>query len=127
MGQLAHGEKGGDRQGGDDAENDLEAVYKAVTTLKGYSDIVLVADDSPVRDMSLLKRIKKPIHVIICGTAKGINSEYLKIAYQTKGSIHTTTDDLDMKTLVNGLEFTIGDDIFLFKNGEFVWMDAVVK
>ena len=74
-----------------------------------------------------MKRIKKPIHVIICGTAKGINSEYLKIAYQTKGSIHTTNDDLDMKTLVNGLEFTIGDDIFLFKNGEFIWMDAVVK
>lgn len=119
--------KGGERQGGDDAENDLEAVYKAITTLKGYSDIVLVADDSPVRDMALLKRIKKPIHVIICGTAKGINSEYLKIAYQTKGSIHTTTDDLDMKTLINGLEFTIGDDIFLFKNGEFIWMDAVVK
>jgi hypothetical protein len=32
-----------------------------------------------------------------------------------------------MKTITEGLEFTIGDDIFLFKNGEFVWMDAVVK
>jgi hypothetical protein len=119
--------KGGERQGGDEPENDLEAVYKSITTLKGFSDIVLVADDSPVRDMALLKRIKKPIHVIICGTAKGINSEYLKIAYQTKGSIHTANSDLDMKKLVNGLEFTIDDDIFLFKNGEFIWVDAVVK
>jgi hypothetical protein len=119
--------KGGERQGGDEPENDLEAVYKAITTLKSYGDIVLVADDSPVRDMALLKRIKKPIHVIICGTAKGINSEYLKIAYQTKGSIHTANADLDMKTVVNGLEFTIDDDIFLFKNGEFIWMDTVVK
>ncbi len=88
---------------------------------------MLVADDSPVRDMALLKRIKKPIHVIFCGTVKGINSEYLKIAYQTKGSIHTANSDLDMKKLVNGLEFTIDDDIFLFKNGEFIWVDAVVK
>lgn len=119
--------KGGERQGGDEPENDLEAVFKSITTLKGFSDIVLVADDSPVRDMALLKRIKKPIHVIICGTAKGINSEYLKIAYQTKGSIHTANSDLDMKKLVNGLEFTIDDDIFLFKNGEFIWVDAVVK
>ncbi|MFY7733463.1 MAG: hypothetical protein ACOVSR_08250, partial [Bacteroidia bacterium] len=119
--------KGGERQGGDEPENDLEAVYKAITTLKSYGDIVLVADDSPVRDMALLKRIKKPIHVIICGTAKGINSEYLKIAYQTKGSIHTANADLDMKTVVNGLEFTIDDDIFLFKNGEFIWMDTVAK
>jgi hypothetical protein len=63
----------------------------------------------------------------MCGTAKGINAEYLKIAYQTKGSIHTTNDDLNMKTITEGLEFTIGDDIFLFKNGEFVWIDAVVK
>lgn len=119
--------KGGERQGGDEPENDLEAVYKAITTLKGFGDIVLVADDSPVRDMNLLKRIKKPIHVIICGTAKGINSEYLKIAYLTKGSIHTANDDLNMKTLVDNTEFTIDDDIFLFKNGEFIFVDTVTK
>jgi hypothetical protein len=119
--------KGGERQGGDDPENDLEAVYKSITTLKGFSDIVLVADDSPVRDMALLKRIKKPIHIIICGTAKGVNSEYLKIAYQTKGSIHTLKTDINMKTLVNNTEFTIDEDIFQFKNGEFIWLDVVTK
>lgn len=119
--------KGGERQGGDDPENDLEAVYKAITTLKGYGDIVLVADDSPVRDMALLKRIKKPVHVIICGTAKGINSEYLKIAYLTKGSIHTANADLEMKTLVDNTEITIDDDIFLFRNGEFAWVTTIAK
>ena len=40
---------------------------------------------------------------------------------------HKSQTESHMKTLVNGLEFTIGDYIFLFKNGEFVWMDAVVK
>ncbi|MES2381756.1 MAG: hypothetical protein V4538_11985 [Bacteroidota bacterium] len=119
--------KGGERQGGDDPENDLEAVLKTITTLRGYSDIVLVADDSPVRDMVLLKRIKKPIHIIICGTAKGINAEYLKIAYQTKGSIHTAKDDINMKTIKENQEFTIDDDIFKFRAGEFIWMDTVAK
>lgn len=111
-------------EGGDETENDLEAVYKSIGKFRDYKDIILVADDSPVRDMALLRRIKKPVHIIICGTAKGINAEYLRIAYRTKGSIHTANDDLDMKTLKDGQEFELDNDVFLFKNGDFVFLDV---
>jgi hypothetical protein len=112
-------------EGGDDAENDLEAVITAMATYRDYGDIVLLADDSPVRDMALLRRIKKPIRVVLCGTNKGINEQYIKIAFQTKGSIHTRNNDVDMKTLVEGEYYTLDKDVFQFTNGQFVWVDAI--
>jgi hypothetical protein len=112
-------------EGGDDPENDLEAINTALITYRDYSDIVLLADDSPVRDMALLKRIKKPIHVVLCGTNKGINDQYLKIALQTKGTIHTANHDIDMKKIKDGDEFTIDKDIFRFSGGQFIWVDAI--
>jgi antitoxin component YwqK of YwqJK toxin-antitoxin module len=112
-------------EGGDDPENDLEAVIAATLAFRDFTDIVLLADESVVRDMALLKRIKKPIHVVVCGTRKGINEQYLRIAYQTKGSIHTSTNDVDMKKLKEGDEFTLDKDIFRFSGGQFIWVDAI--
>jgi len=111
-------------EGGDDPENDLEAVYKSMGTLRDYGDIVLLADDSPVRDMALLKRIKRPVHVVLCGTAKGVNTEYLKIAYQTKGSISTWNETIQMKGFKENQTLTVDNDIFRLSSGEFIWLDT---
>jgi antitoxin component YwqK of YwqJK toxin-antitoxin module len=111
-------------EGGDEIENDLEAITSAMVTYRDYGDIILIADDSPVRDMSLLRRIRKPVRIIMCGTNKGINDQYLKIAYQTKGSIHTSSHDIDMKKLKEGDEFVVEKDIFRFSGGQFVWIDT---
>ncbi len=111
-------------EGGDDPENDLEAVIKGMTAYRDYGDIVLLADDSDIRDMKLLKRIRKPVHIILCGTKKGINSQYLQLAYSTKGSIHTANNDVDMKKIKNGDQIELDNDLFLFQHGEFVWLDA---
>jgi antitoxin component YwqK of YwqJK toxin-antitoxin module len=112
-------------EGGDDPENDLEAITAAMIAYRDYADIVLLADDSQVRDMMLLRRIRKPIHIILCGTKKGVNDQYLKIAYQTKGSIHTANTDVDMKKIKDGDEVIIEKDIFKFKNGQFEWVDVM--
>ncbi|MFY8021368.1 MAG: toxin-antitoxin system YwqK family antitoxin [Bacteroidia bacterium] len=112
-------------EGGDDPENDLEAITTSMINYRDYADIVLLADDSQVRDMALLKRIRKPVHVILCGTKKGVNDQYLKIAYQTKGSIHTLNTDVDMKKIKDGDEVIIEKDIFKFKNGQFEWVDVM--
>ena len=112
-------------EGGDDPENDLEAISTSMINYRDYADIVLLADDSPVRDMTLLRRIRKPVHVILCGTKKGVNDQYLKIAYQTKGSIHTLNTDVDMKKIKDGDEVIIEKDIFKFKNGQFEWVDVM--
>jgi antitoxin component YwqK of YwqJK toxin-antitoxin module len=112
-------------EGGDDPENDVEALTAAMVAFRDYSDIILIADESNVRDMALLKRIKKPIHVIMCGTKKGINEQYLRIAYQTKGSFHTISNDIDMKKLKDGEEFQVDNDIFRLSGGNFIWVEAV--
>ncbi len=112
-------------EGGDDPENDVEALTAAMVAFRDYSDIILIADESNVRDMALLKRIKKPIHVIMCGTKKGINEQYLRIAYQTKGSFHTISNDIDMKKLKDGEEFQVDKDIFRLSGGNFIWVEAV--
>lgn len=111
-------------EGGDETENDLEALNTAIITYRDHGDIILIADDSPVRDMNLLRRIRKPVRIIMCGTNKGINDQYLKIAYQTKGSIHTSNHDIDMKILKDGDEFIIDNDIFRFSGGQFIWVDT---
>jgi antitoxin component YwqK of YwqJK toxin-antitoxin module len=111
-------------EGGDEIENDLEAITSAMVTYRDHGDIILIADDSPVRDMSLLRRIRKPVRIIMCGTNKGINDQYLKIAYQTKGSIHTSSHDIDMKKIKEGDEFVVEKDIFRFSGGQFIWIDT---
>ncbi len=110
-------------EGGDDPENDMEAIMKALASYRDYGDLVLLADDSDIRDFKLLKRIRKPIHVVLCGTKKGINQQYLQLAYVTKGSIHTANDDVNMKTIKEGQQIELDNDIFLFQHGEFVWLD----
>jgi hypothetical protein len=84
----------------------------------------LLADDSDMRDIKLLKRIRKPVHVIICGTKKGINAQYLQLAYRTKGSVHTANNDVDMRTIRDGQQIVLDKDVFEFRGGEFIWLDV---
>ena len=107
-------------EGGDDPENDIEAILKAMIAYRDYQDIVLLADDSDIRDMSMLKRIRKPVHIVLCGTKRGINPHYLKLAIHTKGSIHTANNDVYIKQLKEGDEVALDNDIFVWEHGELV-------
>ncbi len=111
-------------EGGDDPENDLEALIKSITARRDFGDLILIADDSDVRDMKLLKRIKKPVHIILCGTKRGINQQYLQLAYSTKGSIHTSNNSVYMKTIKDGQQIELDNDLFEFRGGEFIWLDS---
>lgn len=85
--------------GGDDPENDLEAVWHAIQEVKSYGQIVLIADNkSGVRDMSLLDQYSfPPIKIVLCGAQKGVpvHPDYLAIARKTGGSIHTIEEDIE--------------------------------
>lgn len=111
-------------EGGDDPENDIEAILTAMLQYRDYGDIVLIADDSDIRDIKLIKRLRKPVHVIMCGTKKGINTQYLKLAKQSKGSFHTANNDLEMRTLTDGMRFELDNDLFEYKDGQFIWLDV---
>lgn len=83
--------------GGDMQENDMEAIIKGIEKYNDIDDIILVGDNSDVRDLELLPTIKKPIHVIICDAGKDyaeINPQYARIAFETGGSLHTINQDI---------------------------------
>ncbi len=83
--------------GGDGPENDIEALLKGIEKYPSHSQIILIADNNAcVRDIELLKELKKPIRVIVCGYKKrsGINPQYIRIAKETGGSLHTIEDDI---------------------------------
>lgn len=84
-----------DGDGGDEPENDIEALLRAIRHYPDAKEIVLIADNSCIRDFCLITRISKPIKIILCGAAKGINPQYLNLAYRTGGSIYTIEDDIE--------------------------------
>lgn len=80
-------------KGGGSPENDLEAVLAAIARNPAAPGVILIGDASPVRDIDLLARVSKPVHVILCND--GLVGDYVRIAYQTRGSITTPSGYLD--------------------------------
>lgn len=110
--------------GGSDAqENDLEAILEAQKKYPDRESFILIADNyAPVRDMALLQKINKPVHVILCGTQAGyIHVEYLQIAYKTGGSVHTIEEDIENLTeMSEGAKLEIGGITYQIQRGKFV-------
>lgn len=97
--------------GGDCQENDVEGAIAGQRFEGKVDHIVLIADgQSPIRDMSLVPNMKKPVHVVVCGDVNGLfNPQYLKLALRTKGTIHTNNQDIDMSQPVfDGYTVEIG-------------------
>lgn len=108
--------------GGDDPENDVEAILEGLKACPTCEDIVLIADNySTMRDYSLIETIGKPVKVIICSnTQDWVSEEYLNLALKTKGSIHTLEEDItDLMKLNEGEILTIGKFKYIIKKGEF--------
>jgi hypothetical protein len=89
-------------QGGDNEENNIEAMLKGIENTISFKELILIADNlSGVRDLPLLRHIKVPVRVIVCRADNHdpVHPDLLKIAYYTKGSIHTIDQDIDMSQL----------------------------
>jgi len=111
-------------QGGDCAENDLEATITAINKCKSYSELILIADNkSPVKDMLLLSKINIPVHIIVCGCKRGqaIRHDYLQIASSTGGSVHTFDEDIwNLSEIKEGEKVTIQDVDYQRVHGRIV-------
>ncbi len=84
--------------GGDEAENDIEAVLKAIQTTPYHSEIILIADNQAcIRDIELVELISEPVKIILCGydPKAGINPDLVYLARKTNGGIYTLTEDLE--------------------------------
>lgn len=114
--------------GGDKMENDIEAILAGLDQCKNCTDIVLVADNnSDMRDFELIHQIDKPVKVVICGSISGsINPQYLNLARDTKGSLHTIEKDLTNLAKVNeGEKITMGFYQYIIKDGKFIKFDRL--
>lgn len=109
--------------GGDRPENNLEALMVGENKFKTSNEVILIADNnaSP-RDLILAKKLKKPVHIILCGVRSSkINVDYLNLARKTKGSVHTIENDLtDLVTKKEGDTFTFLGEPYVIKDGEIV-------
>jgi hypothetical protein len=111
--------KGG---GGDAPENNCEAALEAIENNPDAKEIFMIADNyANMRDTSLISKIIKPVHVLLCGTAYGnYNTQYLDLARRTGGSVHTIDQDIsDLMKLSEGETIKIGHQVFRIKKGKF--------
>ena len=113
--------------GFDVPENNLEALLSGMELCKDCGEIIMIADnDATPRDMVLMKKVKKPVRIIVCGAFDGINPEYLNLARKTKGSVHTMESDLtNLIDMSEGEEFELGNFIYKIENGNFVRLDKL--
>ncbi|MGB0881913.1 MAG: hypothetical protein ACPGSO_03090 [Vicingaceae bacterium] len=107
--------------GGENLENDIEAILEGIKNYPKANEIVLVADNlESMRDYKHFKQIKKPVHIILCGAEKRINIQYLDLARQTKGSVHTKKSDIiNLQDIKEKERFFIEEKEYLFENGRF--------
>ena len=107
--------------GGENLENDVEAIIEGVKYYPTADEIILVADNyESMRDYEYFDKIKKPIHVILCCSEHRINIQYLDLARQTKGTVHTIKSDVtNLQNIKEGEHFLIDENEYMFQNGKF--------
>ena len=109
--------------GGDCPENNMEALIKGVKKAQPYKELVMIVDNNaPVKDISLLNQFNKPVHIILCGSYSGeVLVDYLLIAWKTKGSVHTIEEDISkIASMSEGQTIQIGKYTYKILGGEFV-------
>jgi hypothetical protein len=108
--------------GGDIPENNIEALLESDRICKNCDSIVMIVDNwAPIKDLVLLKDYHKPVKVVVCGVFDKINKDYLKLARDTKGSIHLIEEDIyNLSKLKEGETLTIHGQTYKLVGGEFV-------
>ena len=108
--------------GGDIPENNLEAVVETLRRWPDTDTVLMIADnEASVKDMSLLKNIKKPVSVMLCGATGKIHKDYIDITKTTGGRLFVLSTELsEMKKWQNGTEVLLGGKKFEYRNGELI-------
>lgn len=86
-------------EGGDNPENDIEAVLYALKSYQAnYQEVILIGDNqSSIRDLVLVSQITRPIRVVLCDELpnRAPHPDKVMLAFKTKGSIHGNQDEVD--------------------------------
>tara|TARA_Y100001980_G_C14556920_1_gene353979 strand:- start:108996 stop:110561 length:1566 start_codon:yes stop_codon:yes gene_type:complete len=110
--------KGG---GGDLYENNFEALLYGVNLTGNTTGAIMIADNhSFPRDHELLKGYSGNLKIILCGTERGVNTNYLNLAYHYGFSIHTLTSDLtNLQNLKSGQSIKIDQTSYVLGSNGF--------
>ncbi|RMG83694.1 MAG: hypothetical protein D6707_00535 [Bacteroidetes bacterium] len=66
--------------GGEDEENDVEAILKGLEECTKCEQVILIADNfERFRDEMLLNQINKPVYIVVAGADEQINPYYLQL------------------------------------------------
>ncbi len=109
----------------DKPENNIEALLYAQKNFPDADEIVMIADNSSqIKDMKLSSKVKKKVHIILCGETYEKNlafqSDYVQLAKKTKGSIHTLEDDIENVSNLKDMSVVrVGNIYFRFQKGKF--------
>ncbi len=109
--------------GGDNPENNIEALLKAEKVFPASDYLVMIADNwAPIKDKVLWDQLTKPVRIVVCGATEfNVNIDYLNLARKTNGSVHLIESDLyNLSGLKEGEVLKVGKNNFMVKNGQFV-------
>jgi len=108
--------------GGDAPENNIEALIKSIARVKPTQPVVMIADNkAPVKDIVLLDQVTTPLRIILCGVNGPIHPDYIKMAYATKGSLHTVKEDIyKLPEISEGRIVSIAGYKYAYSRGRFV-------
>lgn len=106
-------------------ENDAEALSFCLKQHKDDDDLeyVMVVDNlSSVKGLESIRKVKHPVHVIVCGARnQPIHPDYLYIAYHTGGSVHTVEEDIETLAALNeGSTIKLNGASYIILDGKFV-------
>lgn len=82
--------------GGDFDENNIEALLAAVEQFSNAKSIIMISDNyGKIKDLALLPKVKKPVHVILARMPdlRFLTEDYLQVALRTGGSLHLKNTD----------------------------------
>lgn len=108
--------------GGDGPENNMEALIKGEILATPYKELIMIADNNaPVKDIELLKNFDHPVHIILCGFRTWVHPDYLQIAWETGGSVHTIEEDItEIAGMLEDEEITIGINTYRIMGSRFI-------
>jgi hypothetical protein len=106
--------------GGERPENDVEAILYAIENDPSCDEILLIGDNySEVRDLELLDKVSRIVHVLPCAAPKLVRPDYLNIARITGGHLILNGKIIELDQVASGASFFIGETEYKFDGRKF--------